>query len=162
GLFPAGCTVYSSVRPSRDNWKDIWTTSIYSYAPGGGTPGGGIADGHLKVGGWGDWYYSLISFDIGQVRKDAKAAMLALYSLDTGGTPVPMFVDRMAATWNTAGDRLWWRDLPQATPWARAPVPQRNAWYLMELTSLFHDWKEGRVANYGIQLRPMGNDNNHN
>jgi hypothetical protein len=40
--------------------QDIWTTSVYSYAPGGAGPGGGLADDVLKVGGWGDLYYSLL------------------------------------------------------------------------------------------------------
>ena len=32
--------------------QDIWTTNTFSYAPGGGGPGGGLADDVLKVGGW--------------------------------------------------------------------------------------------------------------
>lgn len=160
-ISPA-CSNFSSVRSGRDNWKDIWTTSIYSYAPGGGTPGGGRADGELKVGGWGDWYYSLLSVDISRMPKDTKSAALILYSLDTGGTPVAMYVDRVAATWNTAGDRLWWRDLPQAIPWAQAQAPRRNTWYVLDITGLFHDWRANRVVNYGIQLRPFANNNNNN
>jgi hypothetical protein len=46
------------------DWKDVWTTSVYSYAPGGGGPGGGLDNDELKVGGWGDWYFSLLQFNL--------------------------------------------------------------------------------------------------
>src|SRR5205823_2065208 len=39
------------VQPSPNESKDIWTTSIYSYAPGGLQPGGGEDDYRLLVGG---------------------------------------------------------------------------------------------------------------
>src|SRR5579885_1784889 len=42
--------------------QDIWTTSVFSFTGGGGGPGGGLADDLLKVGGWGDEYYSLLQF----------------------------------------------------------------------------------------------------
>jgi hypothetical protein len=45
---------------------DIWTTSVFSYDPDTHFDGigGGLNDDRLIVGGWGDWYYSLLQFDL--------------------------------------------------------------------------------------------------
>src|SRR5262249_40336829 len=42
--------LYRSDDPSID-WIDVWTTSVYSYAPGGGGPGGGVNDAGGRAGG---------------------------------------------------------------------------------------------------------------
>src|ERR1700730_19408456 len=71
--------------------QDIWTTSVYSYAPSGGGPGGGLADQYLKVGGWGDLYYSLIQFDLAGLPKHAPNVKLRLYNINAAsGTPIQL------------------------------------------------------------------------
>lgn len=136
-IFAGGCTTFQTARLDEIRWKDIWTTSVYSYAEGASTPGGGREDDSLKVGGWGDWYYSLITFDVELLPKQGKQAFLVFYSLRTGGTPVAMHVDRIVSAWSwVASDRLWWKDRPQTVPWGASPAPRRNTWYPVDITGL--------------------------
>jgi len=150
--------------------QDIWTTSVYSYAPGGGGPGGGLADGYLKVGGWGDLYYSLMQFDLTGLPKHAPKAKLQLYTLSAGGgTPTTLYLYQITQYWNwqtqgTGSDRLrlWWADQPSAvlhnsTP---LPAPTVGAYYYIDITDLYNAWQSGTTTNYGIELRPSSNNNN--
>ena len=157
--------------PSTNIWQpgpgqgiDVWTTSVYCWCPGGGGPGGGLDDEDLRVGGWGDLYYSLMQFDNAGLPQHADSAILYLYNHSANsGSPVSMYLDRIAETW-TWQDRLWWANRPSADQWLpnALPAPAVNAWYSVDITSLFNAWKDGSLPNCGIQFRPTANNNNFN
>jgi hypothetical protein len=78
--------------------QDIWTTSVYSFAPAGGGPGGGLADENLKVGGWGDLYYSLMQFNLTGLPQNAPNITLRLYNQNaSSGTPTALYLYRSGA-----------------------------------------------------------------
>ena len=144
----------------RLRWKDIWTTSVYSFAPGGGGPGGGLDNDELRVGGWGDWYFALIQFEIPPLRMYPRFAGLALYSKESEGASVPIEVDRIIQRWDfKRGDRLWWKDRPgaRAITTEPLPAPKKEQWYLINLTKIVQEWVEGKAENYGVQIRPANN-----
>jgi TIR domain len=149
--------------PSDDprlRWKDIWTTSVYSFAPGGGGPGGGLENDELRVGGWADWYVALIQFDVPKFRAPPRFAGLALYSKESEGVSVPIEVDRIIQRWDyKKGDRLWWKDRPgsRAITSEPLPAPRKEQWYLIDLTAMVQEWVDGKAENYGIQIRPVRN-----
>jgi hypothetical protein len=152
------------VQPGPENGKDIWTTSVYSYAPGGGGPGGGLDNEELRVGGWGDLYYSLLQFDLTGLPPSANTAFLELYDFSAnGGSAVEMHLDRVTAPWSWT-DRLWWADQPPATQWSASPLPAPSvdAWYRIDITDLYNAWQAGTYRNYGVRLRPTANDNRFN
>jgi TIR domain-containing protein len=139
-------------------WKDIWTTSVYSFAPGGGGPGGGLDDDVLKVGGWGDWYFSLVQFKLPQLQRRPRFAGIVLYSKQSEGASVPLALDRIIRHWDfPKGDRLWWKDRPghRAVTTDPLPAPKKEQWYVIELTELVQEWLDGKSENFGIQLRPV-------
>lgn len=139
-------------------WKDIWTTNIYSYQPGGGGPGGGRDDDVLKVGGWGDWYFSLIRFDLPPSQTKPAFVALALYSKDTEGVSEQLMVDLLIDEWDfPKGGVLWWRNRPgqRAAIVTPLPAPKRDFWYLIDITDLHTAWQSGYTKNYGLQLRPV-------
>jgi TIR domain len=148
--------IYRSDNPSL-SWKDVWTTSVYSFAPGGGGPGGGRDDDELKVGGWGDWYFSLIQFSLPQLPARPYFSAIALFSKESEGASVPLALDRLIGNWNfPKGDRLWWKDRPgqRAISTDPLPAPKRNMWYVVELTGVVGEWLDSKSQNYGIQFRP--------
>jgi hypothetical protein len=141
-------------------WKDVWTTSVYSFAPGGGGPGGGRDDDELKVGGWGDWYFSLIQFDLPPTQRRPRLAAIVLYSQPSEGASVGLEVDRIIQRWDfPKGDRLWWKDRPgvRAVTTESLPAPRRQQWYVIDLSALVQEWFDGKSSNYGIQIRPVSN-----
>jgi hypothetical protein len=138
-------------------WKDIWTTNIYSYAPGGGGPGGGKDDDVLKVGGWGDWYFSLIQFSLPETSRRPQFVALALYSNESEGASMQINVDRLVNRWDfPKGGTLWWKDRPgqRAVTTAPLPAPKKQQWYIIDITSLAHDWIDRKSENFGLQIRP--------
>lgn len=172
GDFAAPLTVQQGaivLQPGPGEAKDIWTTSVYCYCTGPG-PGGGLDNEDLRVGGWGDEYYSLLEFDLTGLPNHASAALLYLYchAQDGGGTT--MYLDRITEFWDwkTQGtgqdhERLWWADRPSAVQWEPNPVtnPTPGQWYAIEITELYNAWQAGVHPNYGIQLRPVNHGANN-
>ncbi len=153
-------------QPGPGQGKNIWTTSVYSYASGGGGPGGGLDNDELRVGGWGDLYYSLLQFDLSGLPNHANSVVLRLYANDrhpSPTTPTEMYLDRIDQPWSWQ-DRLWWANRPAATQWRASalPVPTLNAWYEIDVTDLYNAWQIGTFQNYGMQLRPIQNSDNFN
>lgn len=151
--------------------QDIWTTSVYSYNGLGGGPGGGLADEYLRVGGWGDYYYSLIKFNIDGMPANVTSVTLRLYNGNANaGTPTAMNLYKITSPWDwensgTGSDmeRLWWADLPTSTvvPGGPLPAPSMFSSYFVNITSVYNEWKNGSL-NEGIQLRPTSISNNFN
>ena len=152
------------------NQKDIWTTSTYSYAPGGSGPGGGANDGYLRIGGWGDTYLSLLDFDITSLPANATKATLRLYAAPDTSNPTGFYLDRITAAWDwrTSGtgrdrDRLWWADRPATVQWSTSVIqpPTRDAWNEIDITPLYNAWRNGSIPYHGIQIRPANTSNNN-
>jgi hypothetical protein len=151
------------VRLTEENAKDIWSTSVFSYAPGGGGPGGGLENDRLRVGGWGDFYVALIQFDLPNVNCSSKV-MLELYNTNDSRSPTPMYLYVITSSWDwRRGDRLWWKDLPTAEPWQNRiiPAPGLNAWLSIDISDLFAKWCTNDLPNYGLMLKPVLNSNNY-
>lgn len=159
----------SILQPGPADGKDVWTTSVYCYCPGGGGPGGGLNNEALVVGGWGDEYRSLIEFDLTCLPFEASSAVLHLFCYRNRGTATtPLYLDRITEFWDwrTMGtgadhDRLWWADRPdfvQAIV-GQLPAPTVGAWYTIDITDLYNDWRFEAFPNYGLQLRPVSTGN---
>jgi hypothetical protein len=156
------------LQPGPDTGKDIWTTSVYSYAPGGGFPGGGENNNELVVGGWGDLYYSLLQFDLTGLPSAARSVHLFLYCFQQRGADTTgVYLDRITEFWDwktqgTGRDRLrlWWADRPATVQWTlqALPAPTVGQWYSIDITDLYNTWQDG-TPNFGLQLRPASNDN---
>lgn len=151
--------------------KDIWTTSVYSYTPTQGTPGGGLDDDRLRVGGWADLYYSLIEFDLSGLPQQAQSVRIELFPRPQQGATgqTELYLDRITESWDwriqgTGNDRerLWWADRPDAVQWrANAlPAPTTGQWYSIDITELYNAWQAGTYPNHGVQLRPLSSNNN--
>jgi murein DD-endopeptidase MepM/ murein hydrolase activator NlpD len=171
---PSFANTTVALQPGPTEGKDIWTTSVYSYASCSGSfPGGGLYDSDLRVGGWGDFYYTLLQFDLTGLPVNAKSATLQLYCYsNNGGITTPMYLDRITQywwNWQTSGtgcdhDRLWWADRPPSVQWTESTLlaPVVGQWYSVDITDLYNGWQNGQYSNYGIQLRPVQNGNNFN
>lgn len=159
------------VQPSPESGKDIWTTSVFSYVPGdpgnGRGSAGGRADDTIRVGGWGDYYDSLIQFDLAGLPLTARSATIELYMYSTQGRgTTSLYLDRITEFWDwrTEGtgrdnDRLWWADKPSSSFIRQLPTPIVGEWYKIDITELYNEWKAGTIENYGVQLRTVSNNN---
>ena len=159
--------------------RDIWTTSVYSYAAGGGGPGGGLHDDRLIVGGWGDEYRSLIQFDLNGQPKAATSVILRLFNISTNAGsngPTPMYLYRITSSWDWTiqpittlspdNQRLWWVNQPTAVQVgaygnrsAILPAPTVGATYDIDITDIYNFWQSNPTLNFGIELRPQYTSN---
>jgi hypothetical protein len=129
--------------------RDVWITDTYSY-----NSDYGVDDDKLQVGGWGDRYYSLISFDLSKGPAKADSAVIYLYSFSTpnDGTYISMYLDRVTQPWD---ENTGWYNKPATVQQAAIlPAPVPDQWYAIDITELYNNWKRGLYPNYGIQLRP--------
>lgn len=162
------------LQPGPDEEKDIWTTSVYCYCPGGGGPGGGLNNDELIAGGWGDSYHALLEFDLSHMPSVAQAATLELFNSAShvnpnwSGTTTALYLDRITEWWDwrvqgTGADRerLWWTDRPSTVQWLPAPLPAPapNKKYSIDITSLYNAWQSDELPNFGLQLRPVNRNN---
>lgn len=174
GIIFSVCIAHAApvvLQPGPDTSQDIWTTSTFAYAPGQTYPGGGLADYRLRVGGWGDSYYSLLQFNLAGMPQQATSVKLNLFCFsNNNGSPVQMNLFRNTSPWDwrTTGtgsdhERLWWADQPTVTPVSSSVIaPIAGNWYSVDVTSLYNDWQSGAVPNFGVELRPLAINNNWN
>lgn len=152
--------------------RDIWTTSVYSFAPGGGGPGGGLNDDQLVVGGWADEYRSLLQFDLSAQPKVASSVKLRLYEINThagSNGSVSMHLDRVTSAWDWTtqpitpfspdNQRLWWINRPTYVQMSTISAPTPGNYYEIDITALYNQWQSGAVPNFGVQLRPVLTNN---
>lgn len=173
---PTGPTI---VQPGPSEGKDIWTTSVFSYAGNPKRPGGGLDNGELRVGGWGDDYHALIEFNTTNLPPRAQRAVVELYAVpysDGQYAPVEMQLERIVQPWdwrtNGTGldrNRLWWADRPRSALWTGdgqnpLPQPQTDSWYSFDITNLYNAWQihGNGIDNFGIVLRPIANNQRMN
>ena len=160
----------TTYQPANDaGVQDIWTTSVFSFTGLGGGPGGGLNNDLLRVGGWGDLYYSLLEFDLSTLPAAASKVELQLYMPQvTGVGTTALYLDQVTSqwdNWSTTGTgvdhlRLWWADRPTATPLATLAAPIAGQWYAIDITNLYNAWKAAPLTNFGVQLRPVGAGDN--
>jgi len=131
-----------------------------------------LDDDVLRVGGWADYYYSLIQFDLSNstLPKFTSSAIVRLYNTEGGGVngPTPMTLHSITQFWDwrTQGtgsdmDRLWWADQPPTIPLgataqrpAVLPAPLVDAFYDIDITDLYNFWQANPSLNFGLELRP--------
>ena len=66
----------------------------------------GQDDYKLRVGGWSDYYYSLIKFDISNLPPNVLSAKILLYSFYDGHSyRTSMYLDRVTSNWD---ERVKW------------------------------------------------------
>ena len=147
--------------------RDVWTTSRFSFA-GSPTPGGGLNNDELRVGGWGDEYRSLLQFDLSSISRPVTSATLQMYhvgSPDSRHSPVSMVLDRVTSDWDWTtkpldsgtrdNDRLWWDDRPTFVPSVPSiAAPAVMSPWLVDITGIVNGQISGAYDNYGVQLRP--------
>jgi YD repeat-containing protein len=148
-----GRTGEIEVQPGPTEGTDAWITSVYY--------GGGQDNNYLTIGGWGDWYYSLIKFNIDDLPANVASAKIYLYPDDESVTElyVTSYLDRVTGSWD---ETTKWSSRPSYVNIATLQPPVKYNWYVIDITNTYLDWKNAIYPNYGIQLRPTSNDHKYN
>ncbi|MBI5017187.1 MAG: choice-of-anchor D domain-containing protein [Deltaproteobacteria bacterium] len=131
------------LQPGPGDGMDVWITSVYYD--------GGQDDAGLIIGGWGDYYYALLRFDLSSLPATASSAKIRLYSIDSGATRTPMYMDIVTSEWD---ETTKWANGPTYQNLSIIPAPADIGWYEIDVSALYLQWKSAQLQNFGIQLRP--------
>ena len=110
----------------------------------------------MYSGGWADNQYDYMKFDLTNAPPVASTtdASLWTYAITVGGVDPVLNVYYETSAW----DRLTLtRALhPTATYWGPGPTgwATANTWYSSSITSLYDNWKNGSITNYGLNYQP--------
>jgi len=138
------------LQPGPTDGVDVWITSVYDSRN----------DHRLRVGGWGDVYYTMIRFDLTDFPSSVTAATLYLYTWgNDSASNVSMDLHRVTDAWSEAVD---WQSQPTTTNVRLVPTPVLGRWYELDITDLYNGWRAGNFPNYGLQLRPTSNNHEFN
>jgi murein DD-endopeptidase MepM/ murein hydrolase activator NlpD len=155
-LIPFSRATAVEAQPGPQDGVDVWITDVFSY-----NDDYGVNDEKLQVGGWGDFYYTLLRFNLTGLPSQASSAKIDLYVFPRGdsSTFTGMYLDKLTSSWD---ENTGWNNRPTGVNIRTLSAPTAYGWYSIDITSLYNSWKSGAAANYGIRLRPTNNANNFN
>lgn len=142
-----------SVRPGPSDGKDTHYGTYYYQS--------GLPDeDHMRIGGWGDEYFSYLEFDLDNVQDadDIESAHLKLYNKKLDANYNEVKVRRITSAWTESGvtnssnptstdDVMGWQYVP-------------DGWISIDITDLVKNWKDGTWQNYGVKLDGLYNGTN--
>lgn len=112
---------------------------------------------NLSLGGWGDYYYVFVQFDIDALPDLANGGRAEIWLWGSAPNDPNLVVEKITQRWSESSLSL--NNAPASTPLSRAPsVPTNPDWIKIDITSLYKSWKTGAVPNYGIKLSPRRNE----
>lgn len=151
--------------PAADVWRgapaypnggmDTWFGSYYNTSA--------QHDHRLRIGGWGDYYYSMLRFNLSGLPQVASQAVIWVYAINDGGTPTPINWWKIGQQWQ-AGSVSY-----PTFPWGtlaylgQTTSPVAGNWYGVNITSFYNAWRAGTIGNqnYGFLVSPASNNNNY-
>ncbi len=157
-------------QPDEYHGTDVWVTSYYDYGDDYG-----VNDGKLQAGGWYDWYYILIQFDVNGLPPSSTINSVELWMMSYPrgdlSTPVDMHLDVNTEQWardltqeyasqtQFEGESISWSEQPASSEVVTIPQPAPPGWYVVNITDIYNAWKDTPATNFGLKLRPVGNIN---
>jgi murein DD-endopeptidase MepM/ murein hydrolase activator NlpD len=117
-------------------------------------------DSRLRIGGWGDAYYTLLRFDLSGLPQFATTANIWLAPINEGA-PTPINWYGIGSQWHSS--TVTRDNFPYASLVSlfSTPNPTQGFWYVVDITSSYNQWRVGTgPLNYGFLLAPVQNNNN--
>ena len=161
--------LFASLSFGADKWlqppavegMDTWFGSYYNKTA--------QFDGRDRVGGWGDYYYSVLRFNLSGLPLVPTRVLLWRYSFNDGGTPTSINWFIPSTQWQT--NTIGYNNRPNlyAFTYISSPAPALGTWTSVDITGLYYYWRQGGVwsggsqyyLNYGLFLSPQLNNNNY-
>ena len=141
-------------QPPPNRIKDMFYSSVFDYGSDH------IIDNEkLRVGGWGDEYWTLIQFDLSGLPTHADEVTLHMTLYDEEGTSTGMDILAITTPWDET--RGW--DIGLGSQYLTSvDAPPRSGLFSLDITDLYNRWKSGEQDNYGIVFKPTGTDHQFN
>jgi len=141
------------IQPGPTDGMDTFFGTVYI------TSGAPSAE-ELSIGGWADFYYGFLEFNLNGSPSADKTVSATLYlygHAPVGGSDPGLQINRITNSWTEAGVTLannpgsvFYKNLG---PFAIGA----DVWNSVDITDLYKNWKNGIYPNYGIKLVPTNN-----
>jgi prepilin-type N-terminal cleavage/methylation domain-containing protein len=143
------------IQPDATAGKDTFYGTSY-------VTGGGPTSDTMRTGGWGDWYYSYVEFDLTGSPTAANTASAYLWVWCYVGPVNNPNIDlyRVTSAWTETG--VTSASHPTVTYYSETPATPLDStyrWQKIDVTSLYQDWKNSVYPNYGVQFHATSNNN---
>jgi hypothetical protein len=134
--------------------KDTFYSTVYHA---GGMPNSNT----LSIGGWGDWYYIYVEWDLSLAppSADTISCNMFLYCQYARVNDSFTKIRRVTSQWTEAGVTLWNHPTDTADGQIDMNYPTAEEQYhVTEITSIYKGWVDGSDSNYGLKLHPTANN----
>lgn len=145
------------LQPGPHQGKDVWVTSVFSYQDDFG-----VNDSSLQVGGWGDFYTSLIVIDslsLLAMPRNATSAKLSLTSYSRGDQSSPVGIDVRSIFGQWDENTGWYSPRPPSQSIRQISAPSAGSIATIDVTSEYNSWIAAPNNRQGLELFPTGNNN---
>jgi len=115
----------------------------------------------LNMGGWGDYYYSHMEWDLTGSPSSAvtNSCLIYLFSENDAKNDPAASIRRITSSWTEVGVTLASHPTDTSTGQVSiTPNPWTSIqWWNYTVTTMYTDWKDGTYPNYGFKLNPTAN-----
>ncbi|HET8942659.1 MAG TPA: DNRLRE domain-containing protein [Rudaea sp.] len=130
--------------------KDTFYGTVYN------TSGTGDSQ-NMSIGGWADWYYDYIQFNLAGAPASTSVDKAELWLYGSAANDPGLQLCNVLAPWDEATLSL--ASHPASTCLNSLPaVPSTNGWVVADITDMYKGWQDGTIPNYGIELVPSNNN----
>lgn len=147
---------------------DIFTDATFSYSENKDTyygtsftTGGAPDSEELWWGGWGDFYYPFIEWDLSSAPTggNIKSAKVAFYVVGAPPNNPSLNYHRVTASWTEAGVTSGSNPSYNGTSFATPANTMSVGYDLTNISAQVREWKNGIVSNFGLTVRATNNSN---
>jgi hypothetical protein len=147
---------------------DIFTDATFSYSENKDTyygtsftTGGAPDSEELWWGGWGDFYYPFIEWDLSSAPTggNIKSAKVAFYVVGAPPNNPSLNYHRVTASWTEAGVTSGSNPSYNGTAFATPANTMSVGYDLTNISAQVREWKNGIVSNFGLTVRATNNSN---
>mgnify|MGYP001566199941 CR=1 FL=1 len=152
---------------TKDSIGDVFTDATFTYSENKDTyygtsfvTGGDPNGVELWYGGWGDFYYSFIEWDLSSIPSggNIKSAKVAFYVNSVPTNNPNLNYHRVTASWTEAGvtssSNPSWNAGAFATPTNTMTV----GYDITNISGQVRDWRNGVQSNFGLTVRATSNN----
>ena len=153
---------------TKDSIGDVFTDATFTYSENKDTyygtsftTGGAPDSEELWYGGWGDFYYAFIEWDLSSAPTggNIKSAKVALYVNSVPTNNPSLNYHRVTASWTEAGVTSSSNPSYNGTAFATPANTMTVGYDLTVISGQVRDWRSGVHSNFGLTVRATSNNN---
>jgi len=153
---------------TKDSIGDVFTDATFTYSENKDTyygtsftTGGAPDSEELWYGGWGDFYYAFIEWDLSSAPTggNIKSAKVALYVNSVPTNNPSLNYHRVTASWTEAGVTSSSNPSYNGTAFATPANTMTVGYDITTISGQVRDWRSGVHSNFGLTVRATSNNN---